>query len=71
MQTVVSFIHTVRGNMDGYMQREVKEVMPGHPTNQDFLGMVRSGMITNCPVSPTAVLNANRIFGPNLAGVRG
>jgi hypothetical protein len=45
--------------------------MLGHPTNRDFLGMVYSGMITNCPVSPDAVINANRIFGPNLAGVSG
>ncbi len=28
-------------------------------------------MITNCPVSPDAVINANRIIGPNLARVRG
>ncbi len=28
-------------------------------------------MIASCPVFPTAVLNANCIFGPDLAGVRG
>ena len=79
VQTVVSFIQMVRGNMEGYTQREVEEAcaareaqaMLRHPTDQDFLGMVRSRMITNCPMSPTAVLNANRIFGPDLAGVRG
>jgi hypothetical protein len=27
-------------------------------------------MILNCPVTPSAVQNANRIFGPNHAGVR-
>jgi hypothetical protein len=47
------------------------QAMFGHPTNRDFLGMVRYGMIVNCPVSPTAMLNANRIFGPDFAGVRG
>ena len=79
VQTAMLFVQMVRGNMEGYRQCEVEEAratckaqaMLGHPTNQDFLGMVHSGMITNCPVSPTAVLNANRIFGPDLAGVRG
>jgi hypothetical protein len=45
--------------------------MLGHPTDRDFLGILSSGMITNCPVSPNTVLNANHIVGPNLAGVRG
>jgi hypothetical protein len=75
----VSFVQTVRGNMEGYTQREVEDAraareaqaMLGHPTNCHFLGMVRSGMILNCPVTPGAVQNANRIFGPDLAGVRG
>ena len=60
------------------MQHEVKEAcaaceaqaMLGHPTNRDFLGMVRFGMITNYPMSPTAVINTNCLFGPDLAGVR-
>ena len=45
--------------------------MWGHPTNRNFLGMVRGGMISNCPVTPTAVQNAHQIFGPDLAGIRG
>jgi hypothetical protein len=73
------FVQTVRGNMEGYTQQKVEEtcsaceaqVVLGHLTNRNFLGMVRSGMITNCPVSPDAVINSNSIFGPNLAGVRG
>ncbi len=76
---VVSFIQMVRGNMEGYMQRKVDDAraarkaqaMLGHPTGCDFLGMVLSGMILNCPVTPNAVQNAHHIFNPNLAGVRG
>jgi hypothetical protein len=75
----VSLIQTVHGNMEGYTQREVEDAhiackaqaMLGHPTDCNFLGMVRSGMILNCPVTPNAVQNAHHIFGPNLAGVRG
>jgi hypothetical protein len=79
VQTVILLVQMVRGNMEGYTQRGVEEAFPareaqamhGHPTNQDFLGMARSGMIANCLVSPTAVLNANCIFGPDLEGARG
>ncbi len=75
----VSFIQTVRGNMEGHTQRKVEDAraareaqaMLGHPTDRDFLGMVHSGMILNCPVTPNAVQNTHRIFGPDLAGVRG
>ena len=45
--------------------------MLGHPTDRDFLGMVRGGMISNCPLAANAVTNAHHIFGPDLAGVRG
>ncbi len=65
--------------MEGYTRRKVKEASAtqeaqavlGPPKDQEFLGMLRSGMILNCPVTPTAVQNANQIFGPDLAGVRG
>jgi hypothetical protein len=78
-KVALSFVQTVQGNMEGYMRHEVKEAraareaqaMLGHPTDQEFLGVVRSGMILNCPVTPTAVKNANQIFCPDLAGVRG
>ena len=45
--------------------------MVGHPNDHDFLGMVRANYIMNCPVTKSAVKNANLIFGPDLAGVRG
>jgi hypothetical protein len=81
MQTMILFVQMVKGNMKGYTQCEVVEActareaqaMLGHPNNQDFLGVVRSGMIVNCLVSLTAFLNANCISGPDpdFAGVRG
>jgi hypothetical protein len=44
--------------------------MLGHPTDRNFLGMVRGGVISNSAVSANAVPNAHLIFGPNLVGVR-
>ena len=78
-EAVLSLVQTVQGNMEGFTKREVEEArkareaqgMLRHPTDRNFLGMVCGGMISNCPVTPTAVQNAHRIFGPDLAGIRG
>jgi len=59
----LSFVQTVRGNMERFTKREVEEArkarearaMLGHPTDRDFLGMVHGGMISNCPVTANAV----------------
>ncbi len=78
-EVALDFVQTVWGNMEGFTWREVKEAcaarevqaMVGHPTDWDFLRMVRANYILNCPVKETAVRNAKSIFGPDLAGVRG
>ncbi len=78
-EAALSLVQTVRGNMEGFTKREVEEARKacgvqeilGHPTNHNFLGMVRGGMISNCLVTPTAVQNIHQIFGPDLAGIRG
>jgi hypothetical protein len=57
-------VQTVRGNKEGYTKREFEEArraqeaqaMVGHPTDRDFLGMVRANMILNCPISNKAVM---------------
>jgi len=72
-------IETVQSNMEGFTKREIEEAkkareaqgMMGHPTDREFLGMVRANMLNNCNVTETAVKNANTIFGPELAGVMG
>jgi hypothetical protein len=72
-------IKTVWNNMDGFIKCEVEEAkatckaqgMLGHLTNCKFLGMVRTNIISNCSITENTVKNANLIFGPNLAGVRG
>jgi hypothetical protein len=45
--------------------------MVGNPTDREFNGMVREKLITNCPVTMQDVENANRIFCPDLANLRG
>jgi hypothetical protein len=72
-------VETVEVNMEGFTKQEIKDAkkaqeaqgMLGHPTDPEFLGMVRANMINNCNVTETTVKNAHTIFGPELAGVRG
>ena len=45
--------------------------MIGNPTEKELTGMVREKLIANCPVTVQDVHNANRIFGPDLANLRG
>ncbi len=45
--------------------------MIANPTEREFAGMVCEQLLTNCPVTVCDVDNANRIFGPDLANLRG
>jgi hypothetical protein len=45
--------------------------MIGNPSKGDYRGLVRSNMISNCPIAPTNITNARAIFGPDLASVQG
>ncbi len=45
--------------------------MIANPTEKEFAGFVRERLLTNCPVTVRNVDNANRIFGPDLANLRG
>ena len=72
-------VNTVRGNFEGYTCHEVERVrearriqgMIANPTERKFAGMVREQLLTNCPVTVCDVDNANQIFGPDLANLRG
>ncbi len=74
-----AFVQTVQGNYEGYTKQEVLrakeachgQALIGNPSEKDYEAMVRSNMITNCPVSTSDVSNARAIFGPDLASVRG
>ncbi len=45
--------------------------MIANTTEKEFAGMVHERLLTNCPVTVRNVDNANRIFGPDLANLRG
>ena len=72
-------VNTVADNYEGFTKREVVKAhearrfqrMIGCPSDRDYQGMVREKLIANCPVSVHDVHNANQIFGPDLANLRG
>jgi hypothetical protein len=72
-------VNTVRENFEGYSRHEVKKAkearriqgMIANPTKREFPGMLREQLLTNCPVTMRDVDNANRIFDPDLANLRG
>jgi hypothetical protein len=72
-------VNTVRENFEGYTRHDVKRAreaqhiqgMIANPTEREFAGMVREKLLTNCPITARDVENANQIFRPNLANLRG
>jgi hypothetical protein len=43
----------------------------GYPSERDFDNMVSSNMIRNFPVAPVGINAANKIFGHNVASLKG
>jgi hypothetical protein len=71
--------NTVKENKDGLTDRNcdlVKKArksltLVGYPSPKDFKNMVRSNMINNCPVASTDINNAEKMFEPDLATLKG
>ena len=73
-------IDTVRKNFEGFTKREVaqakfarqSQAMVGAPSDKDYHGLVSGNIsLRNIPFTGSDVTNAKKIFGPDLAGVRG
>ena len=72
-------VNTVRDNFKGYTKCNIAKAkeaqrlqgMVGNPTEKEFKGMVRERLIINCPITVQDIENANHIFGPDLANLRG
>jgi hypothetical protein len=42
-----------------------------NPSKKDFQGLVSGNLIPNCPIARANIPNALKIFGPDLASIRG
>jgi hypothetical protein len=75
----VVMVNTVKDTREGYTNRAYTAAkqahnalgMVGYPSEKDFKNMVSSNMISNCPVTPSDITVANKIFGPNVASMKG
>jgi hypothetical protein len=65
-KAAMAMIQTVRQHYEGFTKREVQvaiaarkaQAMTGHPTDAQFLEMVRNKTIKNCPIKPEYITNA-------------
>jgi hypothetical protein len=72
-------VNTIRDNFEGFTKHQVKNAeracrlmnMVATPSKRDFQGLVRHNLLKDCPITPDDVNNANKIFGPDLATIRG
>ena len=42
-----------------------------NPYAGDYINMVHSGLIRNCPITPESVTISNTIFGPDIKKLKG
>ena len=75
----VTLIQTVQQNEAGYSQRQLATARVardlyskvGHPSMQDFKAMVKNNLILNCPVTLDDIDRASKIYGANIAALKG
>jgi hypothetical protein len=80
MDRAVVMVNTVKGIREGYTQRQYNGAKAAHrglglvgypPSSKDYTNMVGSNMIRDCPITPADVKASNKIFGPNIASLKG
>jgi hypothetical protein len=72
-------VTTVKENKEGFTDREFTRAkaarramgLVGYPSPRDFKNMVRLNMIKNCTVTPADIDNAHKLFGADIATLRG
>lgn len=75
----ITLLNTVAENVESHTAREVEQAklarkiqaMVGYPSDQDFMKMVESNQLINCPISTKDISNANDIFGRNVGNLKG
>jgi len=77
--TYDSPVSTVRKNYEGFTKKQIQKAtqarrimsMIGAPTEREYQALVRLNLLKDCPITNADIVNANRIFGPDLANIRG
>jgi hypothetical protein len=74
-----SFVNTVNGNKENFSQRQIKGAelarklyaTLGYPSIKDFKWIIQSNQINDCPVTVSDVEVAHKIWGKNIAALKG
>jgi hypothetical protein len=72
-------VTTIKSNREGLTDREFERAkvaqralgLVGYPSPRDFKYMVRSNMTKNCSVTSTDIEKAHKLFGDDIATLRG
>ena len=72
-------VRTVRKQYEGFTKKQIQAAatarrlmgMIGAPSEREFQGLVQMNLIKDCPITSTDIINAHKIYGPDLANIRG
>ena len=75
----VNAVKTVAGNKKNFSSRQIKDAeharrvysMVGRPSTADYKGLIAGKLLPDCPVRIDDVVNADKIFGPDVAALKG
>jgi GH25 family lysozyme M1 (1,4-beta-N-acetylmuramidase) len=65
------FVNTVSENKAGFTKRQIKEAEVNYPSWKDCKWIIRSNQIKDCPVTVDHVDTALKIWGKNVAALKG
>ena len=71
-------VNTVKDNKKNFtnndylqaVRAQELQVMVRRPSDKDLIKILKTSSLPNCPVTPWDVLIANKLFGPDIGGVR-
>ena len=72
-------VPTIHQNYKGFTKRQIQQAtqarqimgMIGAPTEHQFQSLVCLNLLKDCPITNADIINAHKIFGPDLANLRG
>jgi len=72
-------VPTVHQNYEGFTKWQIQQAtqdrcimgMIGAPTECEFQSLVHLNLLKDCPITNNDIINAHKIFGPDLANIRG
>jgi hypothetical protein len=79
LSPAVTILSTVSSNKQSYSAREIASAdtarsvyrLIGRPSERNFQHILRHNLLRNCPVTPIDATRALRIYGPDVAFLKG